>query len=78
MFDASITSDRTKDNLKDLEFMREVSDPIDVVMVRGVVPNALVAEYGSGSIVKMDNTGEEIFRISGINLPRKIVINQDF
>ena len=78
LIDGDVTSNRTIEELSATEFSRDIPDPVDIVMVRGAEPMAMVAEYSSGSIIKLDELGNEVFRISGMNLPRKIAINQDY
>ncbi|MBF0431607.1 MAG: hypothetical protein HQK83_10030 [Fibrobacteria bacterium] len=75
-FNHSITKERSSEELTSTEFKKDYEHPVAVSMVFGDVPSCWVADDGIGTVMLINDKGEETSRFTGMTAPRQISINK--
>ncbi len=74
--DQSVTKVRTINDRSSHELAIQFEHPTTAEMVQDNPPSCWIADDGIGSVIRLDNTGREIARYTGLTAPNIIVINQ--
>ena len=77
-FDHAITEDRNITDLFPSEFAVTFNDPRAVSVILQKESASWVADRGTGSLVKLNHTGKETARFTGVVDPKTIRINQRY